>query len=70
MDVSLVEGRRIQVLTRNSTTPCFKSYTIKHEQDPNNLDELTNQVFDDLLQNKNSEVVNLPSDLGSTKVSK
>lgn len=50
-------------------TPFAQSFTIKNEKDSTNLDELTNQVFDDLLQNKNSEIVKLPSDLGSTKVS-
>lgn len=69
MDVSLVEGRRIQVLTRGNMTPFSQSFTIKNEQNSNNLDELTNQVFEDLLQNKNPELIKLSSDQGSIKVS-
>lgn len=69
MDVSLVENRRIQVLTRNVTS-FAQSFTMKSGQDPTNLDELTNQVFEDLLQNKNPELIKLPSDQGSIKVSK
>jgi len=70
MDVSLVEGRRIQVLTRSSMTSFAQSITLRNGQDPTNLDELTNQVFEDLLQNKNPELNKLPSDQGSIKVSK
>lgn len=70
MDVSLVEGRRIQVLTRSNMTSFAQNFTIKNEHDPGNLDELTNQVFEDLLQNKNPEILKLPSDQGSIKVSK
>lgn len=69
MDVSLVEGRRIQVLTRGNFTSFAQSFTMKSGQDSNNLDELTNQVFEDLLQNKNPECIKLPSDHGSIKVS-
>lgn len=69
MDVSLVEGRRIQVLTRSNMTPFSQSFTIKNEQNSTNLDELTNQVFEDLLQNKNPELIKLSSDQGSIKVS-
>jgi len=67
IDVSLVEGRRIQVLTRSNTTSFSQSFTIKSGQDSSNLDELTNQVFEDLLQNKNPELIKLPSDQGSIK---
>jgi len=69
-DVSLVESRRIQVLTRSSMTSFAQNITLKNGQDPDNLDELTNQVFEDLLQNKNPELNKLPSDQGSIKVSK
>lgn len=70
MEVSLVEGRRIQVLTRSNMTSFAQSFSIKNGQDPTNLDELTNQVFEDLLQNKNPELIKIPSDQGSIKVSK
>lgn len=70
MDVSLVESRRIQVLTRSNMTSFAQNITLKNGQDPDNLDELTNQVFEDLLQNKNPELNKLPSDQGSIKVSK
>jgi len=69
MNVSLVEGRRIQVLTRSNITSFSQSFTMKSGQDPTDLDELTNQVFEDLLQNKNPELIKLPSDQGSIKVS-
>lgn len=70
MDVSLVEGRQIQVLTRSSMTSFAQNITLRNGQDPpGNLDELTNQVFEDLLQNKNPELNKLPSDQGSIKVS-
>lgn len=69
MDVSLVEGRRIQVLTRCASS-FTQSFIIKNDQNESNLDELTNQVFEDLLQNKNPELMKLPSDQGSIKVSK
>lgn len=68
MDVSLVEGRRIQVLTRSNMI-LSQSFTMKSGQDPTDLDELTNQVFEDLLQNKNPELIKQPSDQGSLKVS-
>lgn len=67
--MSLVEGRRIQVLTRSNMTSFTQSFTMKNGQDPTNLDELTNQVFEDLLQKKNPELIKLPSDQGSIKVS-
>lgn len=51
-------------------TSFAQNFTIKNEHDPANLDELTNQVFEDLLQNKNPEILKLPSDQGSIKVSK
>lgn len=70
MNVSLVEGRRIQVLTRSNMTSFAQNFNLKNGQDPTNLDELTNQVFEDLLQNKNPELIKLPSDQGSIKVSK
>lgn len=70
MDVSIVDGRRIQVLTRSNVTSFSQSFTMKSGQDPTILDELTNQVFEDLLQNKNPEFLKLPSDQGSVKVSK
>lgn len=70
MDVSLVEGRRIQVLTRSNMTSFAESFTVKNGQDSTNLDKLTNQVFEDLLQNKNPELIKLPSDQGSIKVSR
>lgn len=66
MDVSLVEGRRIQVLTRSNMT-FTQSFTMKSGQDPTDLEELTNQVFEDLLQNKNPELIKQPSDQGSIK---
>lgn len=69
MDVSLVEGRRIQVLTRSNMTSFAQNFTMKNGQASTNLDELTNQVFEDLLQNKNPELIKLPSDQGSIKVS-
>lgn len=69
MDVSLVEGRRIQVLTRSNMTSFSQNFTIKNEHNSTNLDELTNQVFEDLLQNKNPELIKLSSDQGSIKVS-
>lgn len=69
MDVSLVEGRRIQVLTRSNMTSFSQNFIIKNEQNSTNLDELTNQVFEDLLQNKNPELIKLSSDQGSIKVS-
>lgn len=68
IDVSMVEDRRIQVLTRSNMTSFAQSFTIKNGQDSTNLDELTNQVFEDLLQNKNPELMKLPSDQGSLKV--
>jgi hypothetical protein len=66
----MVEDRRIQVLTRNHMTSFAQSFTIKNGQNPTNLDDLTNQVFEDLLQNKNPESMKLPSDQGSLKVNK
>lgn len=69
MDVSIVDGRRIQVLTRSNVSSFSQSFTIKNGQDPTILDELTNQVFEDLLHNKNPEFLKLPSDQGSVKVS-
>lgn len=69
MNVTLIEGRRIQVLTRSNLTSFAQSFTMKNGQDSSNLDELTNQVFEDLLQNKNPEFLKLPSDQGSIKVS-
>lgn len=69
MDVSLVEGRRIQVLTRSNFTSFTQSFTMKNGEDSSNLDELTNQVFEDLLQKKNPELIKLSSDQGSIKVS-
>jgi len=69
MDVSFVEGRRIQVLTRSNMTSFTQSFTMKSGQGPTDLDELTNQVFEDLLHNKNPELIKLPSDQGSIKVS-
>lgn len=65
----MVEDRRIQVLTRSNMTSFAQSFTVKNGQDSTNLDELTNQVFEDLLQNKNPELMKLPSDQGSLKVS-
>lgn len=70
IDVSMVEDRRIQVLTRNNLTSFAQSFTIKNGQNPTNLDDLTNQVFEDLLQNKSPELMKLPSDQGSLKVNK
>lgn len=70
MDVSLVEGRRIQVLTRSNVTSFAQNFTMKNGHDSANLDELTNQVFEDLLQNRSPELIKLPSDQGSIKVSK
>ncbi|KAF0773017.1 regulator of G-protein signaling loco [Aphis craccivora] len=67
MDVSLVESRRIQVLTRSSMTSFTQNMTLRNGQDSDNLDDLTNQVFEDLLQNKNPELNKLPSDQGSIK---
>lgn len=49
-------------------TSFAQSFTMKNGQDPSNLDELTNQVFEDLLQKKNPELIKLPSDQGSIKV--
>ncbi|XP_050429908.1 regulator of G-protein signaling loco [Adelges cooleyi] len=69
MDVSLVEGRRIQVLTRSNMASSFSQSlpAVKSGDDVSNLDELTNQVFEDLLQNKCPESIKLSSDQGSIK---
>ncbi|XP_050521691.1 regulator of G-protein signaling loco isoform X2 [Daktulosphaira vitifoliae] len=69
VNVALVDGQRIQVLTHSNIASSFsQNYsTMKYIDDSCNLDELTNQVFEDLLQNKCPESVEQPSDQGSIK---
>uniref|UniRef100_A0A1B6DR03 Regulator of G-protein signaling loco n=1 Tax=Clastoptera arizonana TaxID=38151 RepID=A0A1B6DR03_9HEMI len=75
LPVSAVDNQRLQVLTRSTPTECIhlgwrvSDCGINHSKikSPPSLDEITNKVFEELLQGKGDTLHPAPSDQGSVR---